>query len=916
MVKKALAWVITVAAVISLNLFVPVTARAGSGTYFINDDFESGIPGQRPAGWVSEYWGEWVSVVDSVYKNGNNSFKLDGKPSGAAGFYKSIAGEMPDNITVEAYIQPASTGESGSISLYNTKSSGAQSYLARVVFEGEKISYSTTGHDNNNLINLQSYTAGTWYHVKITHDLVTRKYDVYIDGVIKASNVDMYTDGAPDSLMLASGNDGGDNIVYFDDVKVYSGYETPVLSSDATLSDLTVDGTTVPGFDPGVLSYDVELPAGTTGVPTVTAAVYDENATAEITPAENLPGTTTVVVTAEDGSTTKTYNISFTFAEGDTTAPTLTAGEVNRTSDTEAIVKFTSNEEGEYYYAVVADGAGEPVIDTGGTGTACDTTKQTIGLDSLSAGAKDIYIKVKDEADNISEALKMDIPAYVAPISNAEMVAADKAALTWESIRNANTDQDSVTGNLNFIVTGEVYSSTISWSSSDSSTLTVSGQVYRPSYSEGDKEVTLTATITKGDASDTKTFNLTVTKLPPSGNANLAALTATGISLTPEFSSATENYSAGVGHDTNSTTITATPADNTATVTINGTPGSSSTVDLSAGSNTVTIEVTAQDGITQKTYTLNITRSGGGSSGGGGDGGSGRPATNEVSKFISATDGGEISMEGITVNVPGGSISDDGSFSIKKLSAGEQNSVVSSGMRFKLCGDVYEIETTGDRDFGDNTITIKIAYEPEDIGEEDQPVIHYYDEENGEWIAVETTTEYDEETDRYYAVTTVNHLTKFAVFGTETEAIAARTIKLTIGKTSALVGGKPYTMDALPYLDEQAGRTLVPVRFVSEALGAGVEWNANDRTVTVTDTGRTVILTLGSQKVRIGGLEQSIDCAPRILPPGRTFVPLRFVSETLGAKVDYKSSTGADHYNQVVCSEMCSNHPVKKRIPI
>jgi hypothetical protein len=43
--------------------------------------------------------------------------------------------------------------------------------------------------------------------------------------------------------------------------------------------------------------------------------------------------------------------------------------------------------------------------------------------------------------------------------------------------------------------------------------------------------------------------------------------------------------------------------------------------------------------------------------------------------------------------------------------------------------------------------------------------------------------------------------------------------------------------------------------------------------------------------VLVNGVKQTIDCAPAVLPSGRTFVPLRFVSETLGARVEYNSIT-------------------------
>jgi hypothetical protein len=97
--------------------------------------------------------------------------------------------------------------------------------------------------------------------------------------------------------------------------------------------------------------------------------------------------------------------------------------------------------------------------------------------------------------------------------------------------------------------------------------------------------------------------------------------------------------------------------------------------------------------------------------------------------------------------------------------------------------------------------------------------------------------------------------------------------------------------DAAPYIDTNAGRTLVPLRFVGEALGAGVDWKPETRQVIITDEGKEIILTIGSRQVRVDGVQQTIDCAAKTRPPGRTFVPLRFVSETLGARVDYDAGS-------------------------
>ena len=90
-------------------------------------------------------------------------------------------------------------------------------------------------------------------------------------------------------------------------------YEAIDPTTDATLSDLTIDGTTVEGFTPNVLVYDIELPIGTTIVPTVSASTSQPSpATAVISNASSLPGSTTVLVTAQDGNTQQTYSINFT----------------------------------------------------------------------------------------------------------------------------------------------------------------------------------------------------------------------------------------------------------------------------------------------------------------------------------------------------------------------------------------------------------------------------------------------------------------------------------------------------------------------------------------------------------------------------------------------------------------------------
>ncbi|MFQ8638112.1 MAG: InlB B-repeat-containing protein [Acutalibacteraceae bacterium] len=123
----------------------------------------------------------------------------------------------------------------------------------------------------------------------------------------------------------------------------------------------------------------------------------------------------------------------------DNTPPTI-SGSAIRDSEAAATVTFSSSETGEYYYEVVESGAAEPNIDTTAAGIACDTTEQTISLTSLTAGAKDIYIVVKDAVGNVSRKQKVEIPASALPAPQNLQWNSDtpgKATATWDTVTNA-----------------------------------------------------------------------------------------------------------------------------------------------------------------------------------------------------------------------------------------------------------------------------------------------------------------------------------------------------------------------------------------------------------------------------------------------------------------------------------------------
>ena len=96
-----------------------------------------------------------------------------------------------------------------------------------------------------------------------------------------------------------------------------------------------------------------------------------------------------------------------------------------------------------------------------------------------------------------------------------------------------------------------------------------------------------------------------------STDATLSALSLSGATLSPIFASATAIYTADVGNSVSSTTVTATPNDAgaTAVIKIGGTEDPDGTVDLMEGANAITVEVTAENGVTTKIYTVAVARS-------------------------------------------------------------------------------------------------------------------------------------------------------------------------------------------------------------------------------------------------------------------------------------------------------------------
>ncbi|QJD95219.1 hypothetical protein HH214_04665 [Mucilaginibacter robiniae] len=306
----------------------------------------------------------------------------------------------------------------------------------------------------------------------------------------------------------------------------YSNYfSIAVVSSDATLSSLNSPQLTLsPAFNAATTSYTSSV-SNSTSLIGLIAGLNDGNATMKVngstakSQAANYislaVGTNTIpiVVTAQDGVTTKTYTLT-----------------INRAASSVA----------------------------------------TLNALSISSG-------------NLSPVFNSNTQSYAASVSNATTSIAIKPTATDATATISVNSTPVISGTASSAIPLAVGSNTIQ------------------------------VVVTAQDGSTQKAYTLTVMRAG-SSVATLNALSISSGTLSPTFNSGTQSYAASVVNATTSVTLTPTTTDANATVSVNGTTvtlgTASGAIPLAVGNNTIQVVVTAQDGITQQAYTVNVTRIG------------------------------------------------------------------------------------------------------------------------------------------------------------------------------------------------------------------------------------------------------------------------------------------------------------------
>ena len=408
-------------------------------------------------------------------------------------------------------------------------------------------------------------------------------------------------------------------------------------SSDATLASLSLSqGSLNETFASDTTSYTAEVLNSVASV-TLTAAATDNNARLTLTVNDedmessssnsanrNIPlreGETTrirIKVTAQDGETTQTYNIEVSRAPSDNAAlshlqlsegtlaplfaPHITSYSASVANDVASltVTPSTSNE--------------NATVTVNGNEVSSDNPSDAI---SLALGNNTIPVVVTAQDGTTTQSYSITVTRAAADASDVATLSA--LSLSPESL---NETFASSTTSYTASVANDVASVTLTAAATNDNarlTLTVDDEDVESSSSSANRNIPLREgettririKVTAQDGETTQTYSIEVSRAP-SDNAALSHLQLSEGTLAPLFAPHITSYSASVGNDVASLTVTPSTSNDNATVTVNGnevtSDNPSDAISLALGNNTIPVVVTAQDGTTTQSYSITVTR--------------------------------------------------------------------------------------------------------------------------------------------------------------------------------------------------------------------------------------------------------------------------------------------------------------------
>ncbi|NME68356.1 NPCBM/NEW2 domain-containing protein [Flammeovirga aprica] len=340
------------------------------------------------------------------------------------------------------------------------------------------------------------------------------------------------------------------------------------FSTDASLSDLLVDNTSLTDFDPATTEYTVLLPYGSTDIPNLSATTTNELATLEYTQATTMPGVAKVDVLAEDGKTSKTYTVNYNWV-APSTVTTLSTLKV----DGEEVSGFSS-EETTYTITYPYATTGSPVV----TAEATDSNASIEITNASIEGAAKVVVTAQDGTTTSTYTVNYvwEAPSTVATLSTLKVDGEEVSGFSSEETTYTITYPYGTKGLP--VVTAEATDSNASIEITDASI-----------------EGAATVVVTAQDGTTTSIYTVNYVWGDASTVTTLSTLKVDGVEVSG-FSSEETTYTITYPYGTTgSPVVTAEATDSNASIEI-----TNASIEGAAK-----VVVTAQDGTTTSTYTVN-----------------------------------------------------------------------------------------------------------------------------------------------------------------------------------------------------------------------------------------------------------------------------------------------------------------------
>jgi|GEM_PF-2494029 S-layer homology domain. len=314
----------------------------GKPTVVIDDNFDSSATGAVPEGWTVTATVAGGSVAVAESPSATNKSALISQPTAGKNGNKTSLYKALDNlsgiVTVEYSLSKSNTNQYFTVPMVYGDNS---SHMAVAVgMDNTGILYKDNGSSGTAHV-VQPYTANTWYDFKLVLNTISKKFDMYIDGVKKVDQGNFRFADSTTNYLTGIDFNSNYNVtgaVYVDNVRISTGIAYP--KNDAELSDLQVSTGTLTKVDQ--TNYVMDVPSSVSQItltPTADSMFAKEItvngntvASGEASPSLSLvdgENVIPIVVTAEDGVTTATYYVTVNRTSGDidNTLQSLTVSE-------------------------------------------------------------------------------------------------------------------------------------------------------------------------------------------------------------------------------------------------------------------------------------------------------------------------------------------------------------------------------------------------------------------------------------------------------------------------------------------------------------------------------------------------------------------------------------------------------------